>query len=474
MNCLCLFLFMNNLAVQSRKGTLVRMCDERVRILQDQFNVSMNHVQAMSILISTLHHGKSHAIDQKTFAKYTERTTFERPLTSGVAYVVRVLHPEREKCEKQQGWTIRMMKLEPSPIQEEYAPVIFAQDTVAHVVSLDVLSGKVSFSIRHSIGLQEDRDNVLRARESRKGVLTAPFRLLKKNRLGVILTFAVYKSDLPTNAIPKERIQGTDGYLGGIFDIESLVVEKLLQQLASEHTILVNVYDRTNHSHLISMYGSNVSIDRLEHVNSLNFGDSFRNHEMRCRFKQKAPSPMSGILASNGLLVISLLIGFSVHAIMKRLATIEDEFNEMKKLKKMVEAADVANSEFLAIVSHEIRTPMNGVLGMLAMIMDTNLDVFQEQYARTAHDSGKALVSLINEVLDQAKIESGKLGLEEVLFEIRQILDDVLSLFSGKCQEKGVELAVYISDRVPDMVIGDPGRFSTNHHQSHGKFYKIH
>ncbi|CAN1120223.1 Histidine kinase 3 [Linum perenne] len=159
---------MNNLAVQSRKGTLVRMCDERVRILQDHFNVSMNHVQAMSILISTLHHGKSHAIDQKTFAKYTERTTFERPLTSGVAYVVRVLHPEMEKCEKQQGWTIRMMdtieknpvhkgdhvpeKLEPSPIQEEYAPVIFAQDTVAHVVSLDVLSGKVSFSIRHSIG----------------------------------------------------------------------------------------------------------------------------------------------------------------------------------------------------------------------------------------------------------------------------------------------------------------------------------
>ncbi|CAN1216561.1 Histidine kinase 3 [Linum perenne] len=356
---------MNNLAVQSRKGTLVRMCDERVRILQDQFNVSMNHVQAMSILISTLHHGKSHAIDQKTFAKYTERTTFERPLTSGVAYVVRVLHPEREKCEKQQGWTIRMMdtieknpvhkgdhvpeKLEPSPIQEEYAPVIFAQDTVAHVVSLDVLSGK------------EDRDNVLRARESRKGVLTAPFRLLKKNRLGVILTFAVYKSDLPTNAIPKERIQGTDGYLGGIFDIESLVVEKLLQQLASEHTILVNVYDRTNHSHLI------------------------------------------------------------IHAIMKRLATIEDEFNEMKKLKKMVEVADVAKSE----------------------------------------------------VLDHAKIESGKLGLEEVPFELRQILDDVLSLFSGKCQEKGVELAVYISDRVPDMVIGDPGRFSTNHHQSHGKFYKM-
>jgi hypothetical protein len=59
---------------------------------------------------------------------------------------------------------------------------------------------------------QEDRENVLRARASGKGVLTAPFRLLKTNRLGVILTFAVYKTDLPSNAMPNERIQATDGY----------------------------------------------------------------------------------------------------------------------------------------------------------------------------------------------------------------------------------------------------------------------
>lgn len=61
--------------------------------------------------------------------------------------------------------------------------------------------------------LQEDRDNVLRARASGKGVLTAPFRLLKSNRLGVILTFAVYKSELPSNATPNERIKATDGYV---------------------------------------------------------------------------------------------------------------------------------------------------------------------------------------------------------------------------------------------------------------------
>ncbi|KAF8378020.1 hypothetical protein HHK36_029353 [Tetracentron sinense] len=460
---LWIFWYLSSQAAEKRMETLTSMCDERARMLQDQFNVSINHVQAMSILISTFHHGKKpSAIDQTTFARYTERTAFERPLTSGVAYAVRVLHPEREEFEKQQGWTIKRMDtleqtpvheddyasetLEPSPVRDEYAPVIFAQDTISHVISLDVLSGK------------EDRENVLRARDSGKGVLTAPFRLLKSNRLGVILTFAVYKSELPLNTTSYERIQATDGYLGGVFDMESLV-EKLLHQLASKQTILVNVYDTTNHSHPISMYGSNVTDDEIFHISTLNFGDPFRKHEMLCRFKQKPPWPWLAIITSFGILVIALLIGYIFHATVNRIAKVEDDYHEMMELKKRAEAADVAKSQFLATVSHEIRTPMNGVLGMLQMLMDTNLDITQQDYVRTAQGSGKTLVSLINEVLDQAKIESGKLELDAVRFDLRAILDDVLSLFSGKSQAKGVELAVYISDRVPEILIGDPGRF---------------
>ncbi|GAB4839755.1 Hexokinase-3, variant 2 [Ancistrocladus abbreviatus] len=458
-----IFWYMSSQATEKRKESLASMCDERARMLQDQFNVSLNHVQAMSILVSTFYHGKDpSAIDQKTFAEYTERTAFERPLTSGVAYAVRVLHSEREQFEKLQGWTIKTMDnleqnpvhkddyavetLEASPVQEEYAPVIFAQETVSYVVSLDMLSGK------------EDQENVLRARASGKGVLTAPFPLLKTNRLGVILTFAVYKTDLPSNATPNERIQATNGYLGGVFDIESLV-EKLLQQLASKQTILVNVYDTSNLSHPISMYGSDELGDELQHVSPLNFGDPFRRHEMCCRFKHKPPWPWLAITTAVGILVIALLIGHIFHATVNRIAKVEDDYHEMMELKKLAEAADVAKSQFLATVSHEIRTPMNGVLGMLHMLMDTDLDVTQQDYVRTAQASGKALVSLINEVLDQAKIESGKLELEAVTFDLRAILDDVLSLFSGKSQEKGVELAVYISDRVSEVLIGDPGRF---------------
>ncbi|KAE8716152.1 Histidine kinase 3 [Hibiscus syriacus] len=206
------------------------------------------------------------------------------------------------------------------------------------------------------------------------------------------------------------------------------------------------------------MYGSNASDDGLELVSHLNFGDPFRKHEMRCRFKQKPPWPWLAITTSIGILVIALLVGHIFYATVNRIAKVEDDCHKMMELTKQAEAADVAKSQFLATVSHEIRTPMNGVLGMLHMLMDTDLDVRQLDYVRTAQASGKALVTLINEVLDQAKIESGNLELEEVQFDLREVLD-VLSLFSGKSQDKGVELAVYISDRVPEMLIGDPGRF---------------
>jgi len=444
---LWVFYCMNAAIVERRKEMLTSMCDERARMLQDQFAVSMNHVHALALLVSTFHLGKQpSAIDQKTFAEYAKRTAFERPLTSGVSYAQKVLHSQREQFEKQQGWNIKKMyEKEISPVQDEYAPVIFSQDTVSYIQSLDMMSGK------------EDRENILRARATGKGVLTTPFTL-KSDHLGVVLTFTVYKTDLPPDATPEERIEATAGYLGGSFDVESLV-ENLLHQLAGKHAITVNVYDITNRSLPIIMYGPPVTNNGLSHVSALDFGDPFRKHQMLCRFTQEPPLPWSAITTSLGILVIALLVGHIFHAALNRIAKVEEDFRKMEELKVQAEAADVAKSQFLATVSHEIRTPMNGVLGMLQMLMDTKLDATQQDFARTAQASGKALITLINEVLDQAKIESGRLELEAVPFDLRAILDDVLSLFSGKSRDKHIELAVYISDKVPQILIGDPGRF---------------
>lgn len=451
----------NQKIILQRRETLENMCDERARVLQDQFNVSLNHVHALSILVSTFHHGKTpSAIDQKTFGEYTERTNFERPLTSGVAYALKVPHSKREQFEKDHGWTIKKMETEdqtlvqdcvpenfdPAPIQDEYAPVIFAQETVSHIVSVDMMSG------------QEDRENILRARASGKGVLTSPFKLLKSNHLGVVLTFAVYDTDLPADATEEQRVEATIGYLGASYDMPSLV-EKLLHQLASKQTIVVDVYDTSNASGLIKMYGTEIGDTSEEYISSLDFGDPSRKHEMRCRFKDKLPIPWTAITPSGLVLIITFLVAYIFHDAISRIAIVEEDCQKMMKLKARAEAADIAKSQFLATVSHEIRTPMNGVLGMLKMLMDTDLDAKQMDYAQTAHGSGKDLISLINEVLDQAKIESGRLELENVPFDMRLVLDNVSSLLSGKANEKGIELAVYVSSQVPDVVVGDPSRF---------------
>ncbi|KAJ0234426.1 Histidine kinase 2 [Hirschfeldia incana] len=452
----------NQKIILQRRETLENMCDERARVLQDQFNVSLNHVHALSILVSTFHHGKNpSAIDQKTFGEYTERTNFERPLTSGVAYALKVPHSKREQFEKDHGWTIKKMEttedqtlvqdcvpenFDPAPIQDEYAPVIFAQETVSHIVSVDMMSG------------EEDRENILRARASGKGVLTSPFKLLKSNNLGVVLTFAVYDTDLPPDATEEERVEASIGYLGASYDMPSLV-EKLLHQLASKHTIVVDVYDTSNSSGLIKMYGTEIGDTSEEYISSLDFGDPSRKHEMRCRFKDKLPIPWTAIIPSCLVLIITFLVGYIFHDAISRIAIVEEDCQKMMKLKARAEAADIAKSQFLATVSHEIRTPMNGVLGMLKMLMDTDLDAKQMDYAQTAHGSGKDLISLINEVLDQAKIESGRLELENVPFDMRLVLDNVSSLLSGKANEKGIELAVYVSSQVPEVVVGDPSRF---------------
>lgn len=115
----------------------------------------------------------------------------------------------------------------------------------------------------------------------------------------------------------------------------------------------------------------------------------------------------------------------------------------------------MAKPQFLVL--HEIRTPLNGVFCMLHMLMDTDLDENQVDCAQTAHKSGKDLISVINAVLDQAKIVAGKLALEIVAVDPHDILDEVLSLLSEISNVNGIELAVYASIMIRVIFVNEFG-----------------
>ena len=183
----------------------------------------------------------------------------------------------------------------------------------------------------------------------------------------------------------------------------------------------------------------------------------------------QSASMLGTVLASAGLIAFQTMMGLLTYrtarnfiSSRRRIAEQAEEIRirneELVQAREEALQAAQAKAAFLATMSHEIRTPLNGVLGMTRLLADTPLTADQQDFVRTIQVSGTTLLTVINDILDYSRIESGRLELEEEPIRVREVVEDALEIVAERARQRGIELVCELDPGVPSTIAGDATR----------------
>jgi signal transduction histidine kinase/DNA-binding response OmpR family regulator/HPt (histidine-containing phosphotransfer) domain-containing protein len=178
----------------------------------------------------------------------------------------------------------------------------------------------------------------------------------------------------------------------------------------------------------------------------------------RRRHDALTPWRRGALAEGGGLAAISLFMVLLGVLRIRNLYRREALERQLVTSKEAAEAGSRAKSEFLANTSHEVRTPLNGVLGMCDLLLGTALDDEQRRFAETIHESGEALLTVVNDILDISKLEAGKLEIDKNEFDLLTVVEQAVGLMAAKAREKQIDLGVFVELEARGVYLGDPLR----------------